>query len=500
MESVTGKPLGLFSLIVSFAVATIGCVIMVPTDFHETGSISESTLEGLASVTKSQVLAELGTPNHLFVLPDASESYYLYEGGKFADTFTAAFIPVSSGAGAPGTTTSMTTKTGKLCYLLTFDADEHMVRYEADSITVSNKHLSLKCTDGVVSRCEDTNIDCEEFFWSAEELSELIDVNLAFSPTDMAYITALALEGEPVAANELYERYFWRTQTHTEAWKWLCVEANKGNGKAQEQAGRRYYRSETEPPSPGEPQRAPEETGIRPDNRVAYMWYTLAFMFGNSDALQMRGTLAEDMTPAEIEQAEQMVRDWKPGDCPSSEYRLGPPAGMEASYGARIANTLASIRHSQPMAARNWQSTAASESRILIGLLPPRSGGSGSSDEIEGEVYKELRRYIESNRNFDLTFDYTVQYGAGSLDIYGVWRGNAVKKIPDRAKIQVIGDELGTDILVLTRIRADSYGGLNYIGLYVFDVANGKMYQGTDNFEQLKRLIESTFAQSGIPR
>ena len=32
-----------------------------------------------------------------------------------------------------------------------------------------------------------------------------------------------------------------------------------------------------------------------------------------------------DMTPDEITQAQQMVRDWKPGDCPSAVHRLGPP-------------------------------------------------------------------------------------------------------------------------------------------------------------------------------
>jgi hypothetical protein len=32
------------------------------------------------------------------------------------------------------------------------------------------------------------------------------------------------------------------------------------------------------------------------------------------------------MTESDLAQAEQMVRDWKPGDCPSAEHRLGPPS------------------------------------------------------------------------------------------------------------------------------------------------------------------------------
>jgi hypothetical protein len=138
---------------------------------------------------------------------------------------------------------------------------------------------------------------------------------------------------------------------------------------------------------------------------------------------------------------------------------------------------------------------------LKVGLLPPLSAGSSRDDEIEGEIYKEIRRYIASDRSFGLSFDYTARYRAGSLDTHAVWQGTVVKKVPDEAKLRVIGQALGADILVLTTASGvTSYGGRIEVSLYVFDVAGGKMYQGTDNFKQLKTLVESTFAQSSIPR
>ena len=57
--------------------------------------------------------------------------------------------------------------------------------------------------------------------------------------------------------------------------------------------------------------------GLQADARVAYMWYTLASQNGIADATSFRGAASAQMNHEEIRQAEQMVRDWKPGQCPS---------------------------------------------------------------------------------------------------------------------------------------------------------------------------------------
>jgi hypothetical protein len=138
---------------------------------------------------------------------------------------------------------------------------------------------------------------------------------------------------------------------------------------------------------------------------------------------------------------------------------------------------------------------------VKVGLLPPGFFQSGPYNaENEGQMYSEIRRYIASNPGFDLSFDYAARYGVGSLDAHAVWRGSVVKKVPDKAKIRVIGEELGADILVLTWIRVTTGSGdWAEISLYVFDVASGKMHQKTAHLDQAKQLVESTFALANLP-
>ncbi len=59
-----------------------------------------------------------------------------------------------------------------------------------------------------------------------------------------------------------------------------------------------------------------EGYGIKENKRVAYMWYTLAAASG-VDTLGSRSIVAEEMTTEEEAEALEMVRDWKPGQCPA---------------------------------------------------------------------------------------------------------------------------------------------------------------------------------------
>ena len=44
----------------------------------------------------------------------------------------------------------------------------------------------------------------------------------------------------------------------------------------------------------------------------AYMWHNLAANQGDEDAVSTRTKLAKKMTPAQIEEAEKLAREWKP--------------------------------------------------------------------------------------------------------------------------------------------------------------------------------------------
>ena len=52
--------------------------------------------------------------------------------------------------------------------------------------------------------------------------------------------------------------------------------------------------------------------GMARDSKLAYMWFSLAATQGYSAAAEGRSLMATTMTAAQIADAEQLVRDWKP--------------------------------------------------------------------------------------------------------------------------------------------------------------------------------------------
>jgi hypothetical protein len=133
---------------------------------------------------------------------------------------------------------------------------------------------------------------------------------------------------------------------------------------------------------------------------------------------------------------------------------------------------------------------------LQVGILPPASirGGSSVGAQTEREIHDQILRFIQSTPTLALGHDYTARDGAGSSDVYAVWQGSYVKKVPDKTKLRVIAEELGADILVLASVKSGtSYSPWRDVSLYVFDVASGKMYQGSDDLTRIKGLIASTF-------
>lgn len=109
-----------------------------------------------------------------------------------------------------------------------------------------------------------------------------------------------------------------------EAWKWLCIAANAGNGEAQAELGY-WHRTVFWDGLSAKRKSELRVASVEPTDQVAYIWYTLAINSDYEHAVNTRDYVAKRMTPDEISQAEQMASDWKPGDCPSAEHRLGPP-------------------------------------------------------------------------------------------------------------------------------------------------------------------------------
>jgi S1-C subfamily serine protease len=87
-------------------------------------------------------------------------------------------------------------------------------------------------------------------------------------------------------------------QDYKKAVKWYRLSAEQGNASAQSMLGVMYYNGK----------------GVLKDYVLAYMWINLGSSNGNKNAVEMRTILEKEMTPSQIEKAQEMARNWKPGE------------------------------------------------------------------------------------------------------------------------------------------------------------------------------------------
>ena len=85
-------------------------------------------------------------------------------------------------------------------------------------------------------------------------------------------------------------------QVDAEAVKWYRLAAEQGIAKAQLNLGTMYY----------------EGQGVPQDHVQAHMWFNLAAAQGDDDARKYRDRTVENMTPAQIAEAQRLAREWKP--------------------------------------------------------------------------------------------------------------------------------------------------------------------------------------------
>ena len=72
--------------------------------------------------------------------------------------------------------------------------------------------------------------------------------------------------------------------------------AEQGYSDAQYKLGLMYY----------------EGQGVSEDYVEAYKWFSLAAAQGHANAAKIRGFVANEMTPAQIAEAQKLAREWKP--------------------------------------------------------------------------------------------------------------------------------------------------------------------------------------------
>jgi len=94
----------------------------------------------------------------------------------------------------------------------------------------------------------------------------------------------------------LYDNGTGVAQDDTEAAKWFRLAADQGYAKAQNNLGVLYTRGH----------------GVPRDYVQAYMWFALSAVQGNPPAAKNRDAAAGLMTVAQIAEAQELVREWKP--------------------------------------------------------------------------------------------------------------------------------------------------------------------------------------------
>jgi hypothetical protein len=109
----------------------------------------------------------------------------------------------------------------------------------------------------------------------------------------------LAEQGETLGQIYLglmYEKGQGVAQDYAEALRWYRKAADQGEALAQINLGVMYHFGQ----------------GVTQDYVQAHMWYSLAVARGEKDARKYRDSLANQMTPAQIAEAQKLAREWKP--------------------------------------------------------------------------------------------------------------------------------------------------------------------------------------------
>ncbi len=129
----------------------------------------------------------------------------------------------------------------------------------------------------------------------------------------------------------LYENGQGVPRDYAEAMRWYRLAAEQGDAGAQTSLGVMYYRGTGVPQDDAEAirwfRRAAEQgdadgqakmgamyakgQGVPQNDVRAHMWWSLAAAQGHEPARKVRNKLAKRMTPAQLDEAQRLAREWK---------------------------------------------------------------------------------------------------------------------------------------------------------------------------------------------
>ena len=117
---------------------------------------------------------------------------------------------------------------------------------------------------------------------------------------DFLAIVASAEKGDAKAQlrlGDVYERgLYYVPRDYAAAASWYRKAAEQGDALAQSELARVYYIGR----------------GVAQDYVLAYMWFSLAATKAPNAVKGRRDSVSAEMTPAQMEEAEKLAREWKP--------------------------------------------------------------------------------------------------------------------------------------------------------------------------------------------
>ena len=182
MNPIHRKSLTSSVILLALATLTGGCIAyVVPVNSWEESSLQENDFEQYLGMGNDEVVSHIGMPTFILSSSDRSETYYLYERARFVESEWGHYglkrytvWPAISGDSG-----RVTSEDGKSCYLLVFNTDNKMIRYDADWIHYSPDGRGGNERTNVPGNPLRTtpDLDCRTFFWSEEELTEITNVD-----------------------------------------------------------------------------------------------------------------------------------------------------------------------------------------------------------------------------------------------------------------------------------------------------------------------------------
>ena len=163
---------------------------------------------------------------------------------------------------------------------------------------------AFACYDGSLSNranFDNCLTEAEQGFTGAQyNLGNMYDIGLGVTQDykeAVKWYSKAAEQGMATAQYNLGVRYEIGqgvTQDYKEAVKWYKKAAEQGHAKAQYILGLMYEYG----------------LGVAQDYKSAHMWLNIAAANGFSMAAKNRGLIAKEMTPSQIEKAQDMAREW----------------------------------------------------------------------------------------------------------------------------------------------------------------------------------------------